>query len=47
MTALPAYETVTAEMVSAHVLKVTLNRPRVGISVNTQLKATSLKYLER
>jgi len=37
MTTLPAYETVSTEMVSAHVLKVTLNRPLVGNSVNTQM----------
>jgi len=37
MTALPQYETVAIEMVSAHVLKVTLNRPQVGNAVNTQM----------
>ena len=37
MTTLPAYETVTTEMVGQHVLKVTLNRPQVGNSLNTQM----------
>lgn len=37
MTAFPAYETVTTEMVSQHVLKVTLNRPQFGNAVNTQM----------
>ena len=37
MTALPAYETIATEMVGQHVLKVTLNRPQVGNSINTQM----------
>ena len=36
MTAFPAYETIATEMVGAHVLKVTLNRPQVGNAINTQ-----------
>lgn len=36
MKALPTYETVTLEMVSTHVLQVTLNRPQVGNAINTQ-----------
>jgi enoyl-CoA hydratase/carnithine racemase len=37
MTTVPQYETVATEMVSAHVLQVTLNRPQVGNAVNTQM----------
>ncbi len=37
MSAFPTYETVTTEMVGPHVLKVTLNRPQAGNSVNTQM----------
>lgn len=36
MKVLPTYETVTLEMVSAHVLQVTLDRPQVGNAINTQ-----------
>ena len=34
---LPRYETVLTEMVGAHVLKITLNRPQVGNALNTQM----------
>ena len=37
MTPIPAYETVAIDMVGAHVLKVTLNRPQVGNALNTQM----------
>lgn len=37
MSAFPQYETIATEMVSTHVLKVTLNRPQAGNSVNTQM----------
>ena len=37
MNALPAYETIATDMAGDHVLKVTLNRPAVGNSVNTQM----------
>ena len=37
MTTFPVYETVTTQMVSQHVLKVTLNRPQFGNAVNTQM----------
>lgn len=37
MSAFPPYATVTTEMVGLHVLKVTLNRPQAGNSVNTQM----------
>lgn len=36
MSNFPAYETATTEMVSEHVLQVTLNRPQVGNAINTQ-----------
>ena len=36
MTSFPTYETIATEMVGAHVLKVTLNRPQVGNAINTQ-----------
>lgn len=36
MTTFPAYETIATDMVGAHVLKVTLNRPQVGNAINTQ-----------
>lgn len=32
----PSYETIKTELVGAHVLKVTLNRPTVGNAINTQ-----------
>jgi enoyl-CoA hydratase len=34
---LPAYQTVLAEVVEPHVLRVTLNRPEVGNALNTQM----------
>ena len=34
---LPRYETVLTEMVGAHILKITLNRPQVGNALNTQM----------
>ena len=37
MTALPSYETIATEVIGAHVLKVTINRPHVGNAVNTQM----------
>lgn len=37
MTTFRSYETVTTELVSPHVLKVTLNRPQVGNALNTQM----------
>jgi enoyl-CoA hydratase len=36
MSTFPTYETIATEMVSTHVLKVTLNRPQVGNAINTQ-----------
>jgi len=36
MSNFPTYETALAEMVSEHVLQVTLNRPQVGNAINTQ-----------
>lgn len=37
MSTLPQYETIACEMVDTHVLKVILNRPAVGNSINTQM----------
>lgn len=37
MTLFRSYETVTAEMAGPHVLLVTLNRPKVGNALNTQM----------
>jgi enoyl-CoA hydratase len=37
MNTLPAYETLSSSMASAHVLQVTLNRPQVGNAINTQM----------
>jgi len=37
MSAFPQYETIATEMVGPFVLKVTLNRPQAGNSVNTQM----------
>ena len=37
MSTLPQYETIACEMVDKHVLKVLLNRPAVGNSINTQM----------
>ena len=37
MTALPSYETIATEVIGAHILKVTINRPHVGNAINTQM----------
>ena len=37
MSDFPQYETIATEMVGPFVLKVTLNRPQAGNSVNTQM----------
>ncbi|WP_297727960.1 enoyl-CoA hydratase-related protein [Limnohabitans sp. Rim8] len=44
---LPAYETLLSDMVDAHVLLVTLNRPHVGNALNTQMGADFLDLWTR